>query len=239
MESFVEKFNLFDLFTMLIPGIINLTLFGVTLSFGFYNTWEGWGSEKYVVFFIISYFVGIIFQDLGTLLDYKFLYKILYGGKPKEIFLIPNNKVIENELFYRDAVSVKKKLVRHLNINTKNIKQKSLNTFIFEYCLSLCEIHNLASKAEKMFTISEMSRSLFWGNIFTIILNLVLIFGYSKQIMFLYIEIPFLLVSSVILLSRKKRYEKYRYIIIIRMVLLYIIQNGQDLIEHKIKENNK
>ena len=50
MEKFVEKFNVFDLFTTLIPGIIIMSLFGISLSFQWYEKWETYGNEKYVIF---------------------------------------------------------------------------------------------------------------------------------------------------------------------------------------------
>lgn len=33
MDGIIEKFNIFDLFTMLIPGVIISILFGISLSY--------------------------------------------------------------------------------------------------------------------------------------------------------------------------------------------------------------
>lgn len=87
MEKFLEKFNIFDIFTMLVPGIIISCLLGVSLSFEYYNSWEKWGNEKYFIFFVFSYICGILFQEIGTMLDKAFLDFILYGGNPREIYL--------------------------------------------------------------------------------------------------------------------------------------------------------
>ena len=109
MDSFVERFDIFDLFTTLIPGIIISTLFGISLSFKYYNLWVSLNNEKYIIFFIFSYLCGVIFQELGTMADNTFLYKILYGGKPREIFLLGYRKkaFFNDELSYKDALKVK------------------------------------------------------------------------------------------------------------------------------------
>ena len=228
MDSFVEKFNIFDLFTMLIPGIIISTLFGISLSFKYYNLWENLGNEKYAIFFIFSYMCGVIFQEIGTIADKKFLHNILYGGNPREIFLLKNGhgKILNEELFYKDALHIKKYIINTLDINIKkdmNIEdEKDLNSLIFGYCLNILENKKLANKSEKMHVISEMSRSLFWGCISVIILNLVMILKHSTYCSFYCIEIFFLIIMCLVFLCRKKRYEKYRYRILLRTFSLYI-----------------
>ena len=69
MEKIVDKFNIFDIFTMLLPGIVISSLFGISLSFKYYYIWENLGNEKYVLFFTISYVFGLIFKDAVTILD--------------------------------------------------------------------------------------------------------------------------------------------------------------------------
>ena len=71
MDSFMEKFNIFDLFTMLIPGIIISTLFSTSLSFQYYNLWKTFGNEKYALFFIIiDYFIYFHFKCYPLLLGF-------------------------------------------------------------------------------------------------------------------------------------------------------------------------
>ena len=61
MEEFFEKFNIFDIFVTLLPGIVISSLVGISLSFEYYDMWENMGDEKYLLFFIISYIVGLFF----------------------------------------------------------------------------------------------------------------------------------------------------------------------------------
>lgn len=228
MDSFVEKFNIFDLFTMLIPGIIISTLFGISLSFRYYSKWESLGNEKYVAFFIFSYLCGVIFQELGTIVDNIFIHRILYGGKPREIFLLKEKrkKFFEDELSYKDALRVKEYFIKFLHINNNRYKnesqQKELNLLIFEYCLNMSELNNLTYKSDKMLVISEMSRSLFLGCIFTILLNLFMIFKFSYYYKFYYIENIILIIFSILFFYRKIRYEKYRLRILLRTFLIHI-----------------
>lgn len=72
LESITQKFNIFDLFSMLIPGVIINTLFMVSLSCVYYDEWKALGSEKYVLFILISYLLGVVFQEIGTILDNNF-----------------------------------------------------------------------------------------------------------------------------------------------------------------------
>ena len=224
MEKFLEKFNIFDIFTMLLPGIVISSLFGISLSFKYYEIWENWENEKYILFFIISYVCGLIFQEIGTVFDKIFMFKILYGGEPRKIFLLESRhtKIFDDELSYKNALRIKQYLNDYINIETsENVNEEKLNSLMFAYCLNICEMNGLASKADKMIVISEMSMSLFWGCIATIILNVIMIFAFSCHSLFLYGEIPFLIMIAIVFLSRKRRYEQYRIRILLRMFLIY------------------
>ena len=78
MDKFAEKFNTFDIFTMLIPGIYISSLFCISLSFNYYSLWIKMGNEKYLIFIIFSYFCGIIYQELYTIFYIKIFYQTLY-----------------------------------------------------------------------------------------------------------------------------------------------------------------
>lgn len=224
MDKFVEKFNIFDLFVMLIPGIGISTLFGISLYFQFYSIWFSLGNEKYVVFFIFSYFCGVIFQEIGAICDEEYLYEEIYGGKPREIFLIEgeHKEILNENQFYQDVQYIKDFFVKRLKIKDDSKSVKELNSLIFGYCLDMAEKNNLAEKSEKMGVISEMSRSMFWGCIATIVLDLIMVLFFRNHCVFYMSEIVFLIGLAKIFLKRKKRYEKYRIRILLRAVYLYI-----------------
>lgn len=232
MDKFTEKFNTFDIFTMLIPGIGITSLFCISLSFKYYDLWLKIGNEKYIIFVILSYFCGILYQELGTIFDKIFLYKILYKGNPREIFLLENghNIILNEELFFKSALKIKDYIISNLHIQINNNmtekEEKELNSLIFGYCLNLSEINNLTGKSEKMIIISEMSRSLFWGNISTILLNIFMIFICPSYYIFYCVEITFLIIASYIFIQRKKRYERYRIRILLRTLLLHLYRDN-------------
>lgn len=119
MDKFVEKFNIFDLFTMLIPGIAISSLFGVSLSFKYYSVWQSYGNGKYVLFFVLAYIFGLLFSEIGTIFDNLFMYNFLYKGKPRKIFLL-NNKymnIFDDDLAYKDALRIREYLENYISIN--------------------------------------------------------------------------------------------------------------------------
>lgn len=224
MEKFIEKFNIFDLFTMLIPGIIISCLFGISLYSHYADCWNSLGGEKYFLFFVFSYICGLFFQELGRICDERFVYRILYRGDPRKVFLIKDKykKVFKSEISYANAKKVEKYLTDFIGLEIpENTTEEEKNSIIFAFCLNICEIKGLSGKPDKMITISEMSRSLALGCIATIILNIALYLtnfrDWADSSNFLLIEIPFLFLIATIFFYRKKRYEKYRLQILLRI----------------------
>lgn len=228
MDGFIDKFNIFDLFTMLIPGIIISALFGVSLSFQYSNRWDGFGNEKYTIFFIFSYMCGVILQEFGTIADEIFLYNIIYGGNPREIFILKDEhkKILNEDLSYEDTLFIKDYFINTVGIcNCENLtaeNDKDLNSLIYGYCISIAEFNKFSWKSEKMLVISEMSRSLFWGCIATILINMRMINTDPSNYKFYSIEIFFLAIFAVIFMTRKIRYEKYSIKMLLSKSLLFI-----------------
>lgn len=227
MDGIIEKFNIFDLFTMLIPGVIISILFGISLSYEYYEIWNTFGSEKYTVFIIMSYLCGVVMQQIGNVLDEKIMYKHIYGGHPREIILLNSkyNKVLNDELSYNEVLKIKKYIIKKYKMNNGNIENsKQLNASIFSYCLILVEKNHLTYKSDKMLVISEMSRSLALGCMLTIFLNLVMICKYRYHYEFYIIENMLLLILTNIFFYRKIQYEKYRYNNVLKTFLIYMYE---------------
>lgn len=226
MDKFLDKFNIFDLFTMLIPGIMIATLIGISLSFQFYKNWSEIGGEKYFFFFVFSYLIGVSLQEFGTILDQKLLMKLVYGGRIREIYLLEDHykSFFDNRLSYETAKYVKNYILNLLDIEKSTqyneVTEKEYNSFIYSYCTSFLEINGLSGKADKMSVISEMSRSLFYGFILVIIINLFLSFQITNHWIFFLTENIILLMLSIIFIRRKIRYEKYRLRTLFRTFLI-------------------
>lgn len=115
MDVILKKFNIFDIFdifTMINPGVIISTLLCILLSFKYYNIWLECGNEKYGIFFIFIYLLGVVLQQIGDVIDEKILYKYKYkyGGNPRNIFLQRDRyfKIINADMTYEDILQVKK-----------------------------------------------------------------------------------------------------------------------------------
>lgn len=224
LEKFVDKFNIFDLFTMLIPGLINTSLFAISLYPKYGTIWKNWGNEKIALFCVFSYFCGVAFQEFGTLMNELFVYRLMYGGKPREVYLIDGKykRIYKEKLFFDNMQEIKKYFLNTLNIKEDNYENKELNSMVFDYCMNIAENKNLTTKSEKMTVISEMSRSLSWGCICTIILNIFMMAYFKCKNSYLWVEIIFLFFAIVIFLFRQNRYEKYSMEELLRTFFLHI-----------------
>ena len=224
MDKFVDKFNIFDLFTMLIPGLINTSLFAISLYPRYGAVWKDWGNEKIALFLIFSYFCGVIFQEFGALMDEIFVNKLMYGGKPREVYLIDKkyNRIYTEKLFFDNMQEIKSYFINTLKINEKDYENTELNSMVFDYCMNIAENKNLTTKSEKMAVISEMSRSLYWGCICTILLNIFMMTALKYTNTYLWVEIIFLIGAIIIFLFRQKRYVKYSMEELLRTFYLHI-----------------
>lgn len=222
LEKFVEKFNIFDLFTMLIPGIIIMSSVGISLSFKWYDIWKTYGNEKYALFFIIAYGAGVLFQEIGEAMDKMCICQILYGGEPRKIFLSEEykEKLFQDDLSYRNALEVKKYLQEYIEPDNQ-VEVESYNRLAFSYCLNICELNGISGKIDRMSAISEMSRALFGGCIVIIRLNIILLVFFSCKSLLLILETMLLAVIALVFLRRKKRFEQYKIRMMIRTFLIY------------------
>ncbi|MBP5733905.1 MAG: hypothetical protein J6W66_08815 [Lachnospiraceae bacterium] len=124
MDKLLERFNLFDVFTMLIPGVIITTLAWISLSEPMAYYFADVGNEKYLFFIVIGYFVGVIYQEIGTIMDRLFLSKRLYGGALREVFLdkeknagakwkkFGNPAILNEPGFFEEVKKLKEKLAK-------------------------------------------------------------------------------------------------------------------------------
>ena len=224
MEKFVEKFNIFDLFTMLMPGIASLCALSGVMVFKYYEIWKRADSEKYIVFFVLTYVYGLFLQEIGNFFDKKFLYKILYGGEPRKIFLLEEfqEQIWESEAQYNNACSIRKYLKKYIDFKElKHVSKKDVNYLMFAYCLNKCEMLNLTNKVDRMLALSEMARSLFWGCCFAICMDVYFIATFSSNNIFLWIEMLLFFSLSIVFVNRKKRFEQFYIRILIRYFIIY------------------
>lgn len=194
-----------------------------------YDEWRTLGNEKYVLFILISYLLGVVFQEIGTILDNKFLCKLIYGGTPRELLTLQRSSDIlfEDKIASNDIEKVEQIIQEYYGVSFSSFTdKKKASSTMFAYCLNISEMQHITEKSDKMGATSEMSRSIFWGCIATIFINIFLIHISDGSNVFLLREIPLLISLAAIFFVRKVRYEKYRIRILIRNFLIYHQRNN-------------
>ena len=251
MEKLLERFNLFDLFTMLIPGVIITTLAWISLAEPMAYYFADMGNEKFLFFIVIGYFVGVIYQEIGTIMDKLFLSKCLYGGPLREVFLskernagakwkkFGNPAILNEPGFFEATEKLKERLAKEFMFEggvpedgagaseaEKAQAEANSNSLFCGYCLDLCERRGIHAKSEKISIISEMSRSLFWGCATMVVLNVILMAAFRENVLFYVIESALLVIAGLVMLKRKARYEVYRLRIMLRAAMIYEKEHG-------------
>lgn len=218
MEKLTDKLNIFDIFTMLIPGIFSFGIISLSLAGDYYSIWEKTGNEKYVLFCIVSYVYGIFLQEFGAFCDQKFVYENLYGGRPRELFLQKKwyEEIWNNEVAYEDALKIKE----HFEIDFDKKNENESNALMFAYCVNFCELNGMSGKIDRMLAISEMARSLYWGCVLAIAVNVILLIQGATMYKFLVLEIIILSLLAPIFMHRKKRFEQYYIRMLVRTFLI-------------------
>lgn len=207
MEKFLEKFGLYDVFSMLIPGIFFMSLSLYLFPFLMTGNIESYsGISKTFLFFVLSYFSGVVFHELWRIWN-GIIGKISKKKDIREKYAMEEAKKVRNELDVQLAQSVKASVLQAAKLDGKGT-ENSQNKFVFNYCMNVLEMEGMAGKEEKMQVISEMSASLFLSSLF-------LEFAYIISLCMGKVtadikNILILLICIVVFYVRKNRYARYR-----------------------------
>lgn len=219
MKDFLNKFNIFDIFSILLPGIIVLSAQWVLLPLKHKIEITSYFTEaRYFFFLVCAYFVGIVLHEINRFVD-PLWHKIFYNGNLREILICEQKrgKLIKNPETASLIDKHKERILSTslLDENVKSIESKS--SYIFSYMLNYLEINGCISKSEKMTTIAEMSSSILNGFIIIAILNFILGSIYNCFCNHIYIIAEFAILLAIpLMMARKKRYEQFRVSNLIR-----------------------
>lgn len=219
MEQFLEKFGIFDVFSMLIPG----SMFVMGMAFLFPNAEElipnvlKDGAIKYFSFFVVSYLCGVLYHEIGKIADDFAGY---FMGKFDENYFKDSSRWKHKRLDFKLSKKVKQRILKECFKN-KELKAgytvEERNRFAFHYCLTVLETEGMIGKAEKMFSISEMSRSMFW-----VCLTLTFVYLTSRKYNeYNFAVLLFMVIAAIVFLRRKMRFEGYRADIMMRNYHIY------------------
>lgn len=202
MDKVLEKLGLYDLIGVLLSGAI-IVLFSIKVS-AFFGVEKNFDFS--LSFLVFSYFIGLIFQELGSKLD---CWKIL-----KSIFEVKYDLHISLSQKEIDFFSTKVCEMLDIDFNDNNIIQ------IYFYC----KLSNSSRKDKNDYdmrqSISLMARSLF---IYFFILSIVL--SGSFFIEFDYKFGCLALVSVVLMLLLYNRYIRFMKMKYVRILREYYYNN--------------
>ena len=228
MSDFLEQFNSFDLFTNVIPGIIIATLFGILSPERYLTMWKDFPKEKYTLFFVISYLLGIVLYEL-SLLYRKAVNERLFCCDPSAIVFNKNDperlRFLRNSYTCMLADNVLNTVVELDALKESDHKEKrdirELSMFTVAYCLSKISESNKSKKLEKMGIISDFSRELVVGMVFILLSQIIWLGTGELQLSFHRTIYCALLVFMIVCFHKRAlRYQRYRLTMLIRCYYL-------------------
>lgn len=218
MDKILEKLGVYDLASVLFSGVIIMSL---TLKIApFFN-------EKLIVevgnslqFLVMSYFVGMVFQEIGSLMSDKELLKSVFIESEDERLSLTKDESI----YIKSTVGKKKESAIESDVFT-----------IYNYCKMdyLKTLSNVELDRKK--SIAGMARNLFCYFIVLLIAS-VFKFTYTFETKYIYFTIISIILSGLFY-RRYNRFTKMRYVNILRT--FYYTKMSKDTLECKTEKKVK
>lgn len=207
MEKVLDKLNNYDLWVVMFPGIICTMTVTIIYKWGYiglfsFDFLNSFGST--VAFIVISYFVGIILQEIGSVTQQKIFFR---KGVPAEIFLSNKSKVLsekEKNLFIK---LVKKDY--SIEFNASSTEECRI---IFNYINTYLVLKGLSEKSDKMQAIFGLSRGLFSSFLINTIgiIIILIFFNINFKLYNMIVCLIVCMISLVLLYHRTLRYAEIR-----------------------------
>ena len=237
VEKATEKMNIFDIFAYILPGMILLSMAYICIPDLMRDYVRQFGVGKYVLFFMFSYFYGVVLHELGNAADRKFVLKCLYKSMPRDHYLDDENKVLRTPVTRRIAKVVYEEVVNELDPRIKSgfkneIKEEGssnkeypdyMQHLVFSLCVNYLELHGYNTKADKFTTLSEFGRSMCIGLPITTVFVVAVRWLTNSSFppcFWRFILIAFILILCLLFGRMKKTYEQFRYSTIMRTYYL-------------------
>lgn len=222
MGNYVNGFGFYEFLALLVPG----TVFSYSALYYLYY-WKiasevlkiySLKAESFVVISIMgSFVVGIILQELGTIIDRRFGYMLLYGGNPDVRWAKDCLKIKCGEQNIRNTAIAQ--ICERCQCDSKTVIGNPDQYFF--YMLNTLEANGIGGKAEKMMIASELSRSLALGSCILLFFHIAAGIWGSIDVNVTYILILAVLIAMIALFTQRKvRYEKHRFSTIIRTFVI-------------------
>lgn len=153
MDKILDRLGIYDLWGVLIPGIIGCVSIKIWLSYLGISLGTGLGNlNNWLIMLVCSYLLGTILQELGHGVLKRFLYK---EKDPSYIYLLPTNNILKQ---YEKGVC--EKLLRDV-MGISGAIEDEHSRYFYKYCLELLNVWQKSTKAEIFKSLYGMCRSLF------------------------------------------------------------------------------
>lgn len=239
LDKVLDKLGIYDILAILLSGMVIVTITSLLLS----NIYEikitnyGIDMNNTFLFLLISYFVGLIFQELGSLFQ-EIIHKLI---KNKSLAMYKIEKHWENEK-YPNQKSYKCITKSEFRILREQLKRENFDSSkwddntIYYYCKHYNRKEN-SILLEKLQSLGGMSRSFAVYFLFVFILSVINCFFlvFQHNISVLHLLVPLLALSLFFLFYfRFTRFNMMRYTKIFRDYLYTNVQAKSDLLKQNI-----
>ena len=238
VNKVLSKLGIYDLIVVLFTGILICTLtIAMIIISGFSNLFSIFASENLksytsLIFLISSYFIGLMFQEIGsyeqryiTNKDNKLLKRALHTEDNSYVFL--TEKELESIFEY---VSQKIDCKINNSNSQENLDKYHIN-MVYNYCRYYVVKNFDTSRMDRDQSLAAMSRSLhiyfMSTSIFTLIFFVVpLFFGFFFPT-YLYLFI-ISVSTSVLMYFRNYRLAQLRYIYVFRLFYYFVVKKDEN-----------
>lgn len=201
MKDLLNKFSIFDFIAILLSGTCICTIMLLTLYFVYNIKFSiSLGIDNNILFFVVSYLLGIIFQELGAFLYNKIIFK-------NDMLLRRTlNLKLKNTLL---SVDEKKSVYRYFKKKHNVLDERT----IYNYCKIYVFNKYKKQEHDRGISLSAMSRSLSVYSFMTFITMIVLLFFEISNINYTYLYIFLILLPllSLIFFVRYLYFTNNRY----------------------------
>lgn len=200
MDNILSRIGLYDIFGVFVSGLIAV-VFWAFLRFPYnFNIMEN-NTENTICFLAVSYLVGLILQETGSLVSAKFT---KFEKKAKTKFL-NDPKVLENK---HQLENVKKIAYQVFNVTNKTFNDDD-NQYLYMYCLNYLESREKDGKVKRINALYAMSRSLSCFMVICLVAYFYFYWNYLNNIYFWYGVIVMCLMAALFI-RRTQKFAMYK-----------------------------
>lgn len=215
MNKILDKFGIYDLVAVLLSGISICTFSLLVLQLVYKTNIDiELRINETLSFIVISYFLGLVFQECGSLIQKKIIHK--------------NNVLLQKALKTSNKSHIllteTEKSGVYAYVNSKLNLENDIDNVVYNYCKFYVIRNCDTTRIDKDQSLSAMSRSLSLYFMVLAIIAMITVFINPNQsnIILLLVSILF----SILLYHRCVRFAKLRYTYIFRTFYYNVVQKN-------------